>query len=61
MLKAKPDETTVDLFWMLLRTLEVNLGNSAGPIDAELIRAGYRHLSKLTGREQTPEWVKPNV
>jgi hypothetical protein len=54
----KPDDNTVDLFWMLLRTLEENLGKRAGPIDSELIRAAYRHFSKLSGKEMKPEYVK---
>ncbi len=59
MKKQKPDENTIDLFWMLLRTLEVKVGRDAGPLDSELIRAGYSHLSKLTGVDQQPEFVKP--
>jgi hypothetical protein len=56
--KQKPDENTVDLFWMLLRALEEHLGKRAGPIDSELIRAAYRHYSKLSGKEMKPEYVK---
>ena len=59
MKKQKPDENTVDLFWMLLRALEVRVGRGAGPLDAELIRAGYAHFSKLTGVDKEPEFVKP--
>ena len=59
MLKNKPNQDTVDLLWMLLRTFETNLGKQTGPLDAELIRGGYRHFSYLTGNEQLPEWVKP--
>jgi hypothetical protein len=57
--KIKPNKTTKELFWQLLRKLEEKCGNSAGPLDAELIRASYRHWSKLEGKEMTPAYVKP--
>jgi hypothetical protein len=46
-----------DLFWQLLRAFECNLGKQAGPCDTALIRGCYRHLSKVTGKTLTPEWI----
>lgn len=57
-MKCKPNETTVDLFWMLLRQVEEKCGNNAGPLDAELIRGAYAHFSKITGKECKPMYVK---
>ena len=59
--KSEQDETTKHLFWMLLRELEEKCGNSAGPLDADLIRASYRHYSKLEGREILPAYISSDV
>lgn len=55
----KPNDATADLMWELLRSLEGHLGKAAGPLDAELIRAAYRHMSFLTGRTLIPDVVEP--
>ncbi len=54
---AEQQETTQSLYWQLLRALEEKCGNSAGALDAQLIRCSYRHLSALEGRTIDPVYV----
>ena len=53
----KADEKTKDVVWQLLRELEEKCGNSAGPLDADLIRYGYRWMNEYAGYKGGPVYV----
>lgn len=55
--KQEPNDTTVQLLWELLRTLEEKCGYHPTPLDAMLIRNTYIHISQLTGRTYTPTYL----
>lgn len=55
--KLAPNETTAELLWEVLRAFEEKCGTSAGPLDAQLITAAYRHVSLLEGRQINPSYV----